>query len=136
MSTVPYLVNNVYEIWSNAVKEKVGNNYSMKRSEVVNKLPYASCYFMGFPTTKTDLEGNELAVTPSVQIDIYANGQKALSTVYEIDELSHKAMISMGFKRTFGAELMQNLSDETITRLTSTYSRVVGGGDTIRVINE
>lgn len=131
MNTVPYLVNEIYEKWSEAVKTKVGDNFSMENSAVINKLPYASCYFMGFPTSAGDLEGDECAVTASVQTDIYTSGQKALTDIYNIDEVSHRAMVGMGFRRTYGPELIRNMTDTNIKRLTSRYSRVIGAGDTI-----
>lgn len=131
MDTVPYFVNSIYDKWAKAMKIKVGKNYSMGDSSVVNKLPYSSCIFMGFPTSASDLEGDECAVTPTIQIDVYTNGQKALTEVYEIDEVSHKAMTSMGFRRTYGPELIKNQSDTSIKRLSSRYSRVIGGGDKI-----
>lgn len=132
METVPYMVDTIYSVWSGAVKTKVGKNLSMENSEIVNKLPYASCYFMGFPTSASDLEGDECAVTPTVQIDVYANGQKGVTEVYEIDEVSHRAMVGMGFRRTFGPELIKNLQNNNIKRLTSRYSRVIGSGDKIQ----
>lgn len=131
MNTVPYFINDIYNKWVEAVKTKVGKNHSMDSSTLINKLPYASLYFIGFPTSTTDLEGDECAVTSTVQIDIYTNGQKALTEVYTIDEVSHKAMVSMGFRRTYGPEFIRNLSDTSIKRLSSRYSRIIGGGDKI-----
>lgn len=130
MLTVKSIVETVYEKWTIAVSEKIGNNYSMENSETVSKLPYASLYFMGLPNGAGDLEGGEAAVMPSVQIDIYTTGQRALKSAYEIDELSHDALCSMGFRRTTGPELIQS-TDPSIKRLTSRYSRVVGYGETI-----
>lgn len=130
MLTIKQIVENVFSKWSEAVKSKVGENYSMENSTIVNSLPYATCYFMGLPTTDTSLEGTEESVTPSVQIDIYTNGQMALTKSYEIDELSHSAMISMGFMRSYGPELIQS-TDQSIKRLTSRYTRLVGLGEII-----
>lgn len=132
MNTVPYMINKIYAKWSDALKDVVGSNISMESSSVINKLPYASCYFMGFPTMRSDLMGDECAVSPTVQIDIHANGQKALSKVYEIDEISHKAMVNMGFRRNYGPELITNQSDASIKRLTSRYTRLIGAGDIIK----
>lgn len=106
----------------------VGDNVSMENSTIVNSMPYATMYFQGLPTDSADLEGNENSITPSIQIDIYTSGQKALSKGYEIDEKSHAALISMGFRRSYGPELIQ-ATDPSIKRLISRYSRVIGYGD-------
>lgn len=130
MLTVKSIIETVYEKWSDAVKDKVGNNYSMENSSTVTKLPYASLYFMGLPTNERILDGSESAVIPSLQVDIYTNGQKAITKAYEIDEISHNTLLSMGFQRTSGPELTQNV-DPSIKRLMSRYSRVIGYGDNL-----
>ena len=128
MLTVKTIIETVFEKWSSAVSEKLGDNYSMENSETVSKLPYASLYFMGLPNGASVLDGSESAVTPTVQVDIYTTGQRALTSAYEIDELSHSALLEMHFRRTTGPELIQS-TDPSIKRLTSRYSRVVGYGD-------
>lgn len=130
MLTVKTIIENTYDVWGDAVKAKVGKNYSMENSTTVSQLPYASMYFMGLPGAGNDLSGQEAGVNPTVQIDIYANGQKATSKAYEIDETSHAAMQSMGYQRTYGPEFLQNV-DPSIKRLSSRYQRVVGYGDSL-----
>lgn len=130
MLTIKTIVENTFTTWGKAVSAEVGDNYSMENSATVSKLPYASMYFQGIPTSGSTLEGGEAAVTPSVQIDIYTNGQRALTKAYDIDEVSHAAMLSMGYQRTQGAELIQNI-DPSIKRLTSRYQRVIGYGDNL-----
>lgn len=130
MLTVKTIIDTVFAKWGEAVSPKVGNNYSMENSTIVNKLPYATLYFMGLPTGGSSLDGGELGVTPSVQVDIYTTGQRALSQAYEIDELSHDSLLNMGFTRSYGPELIQS-TDPSIKRLTSRYSRLIGYGDTI-----
>lgn len=125
MLTVKTIVENTFAVWGEAVSAEVGDNYSMENSATVSKLPYASMYFQGLPTSGSALEGGEAAVTPSVQIDIYTNGQRALTKAYEIDEVSHAALLSLGYTRSYGPELIQNI-DPSIKRLTSRYSRLVG----------
>lgn len=46
--------------------------------------------------------------------------------MYQIDDASHKAMVSMGFQRTYGPEQQQN-ADNSIKRVISRYSRVYTG---------
>lgn len=130
MLTVKTIVETVFAKWCDALKDKVGDNVSMENSTVVNSMPYATMYFQGLPTDSADLEGNEGAVTPTVQIDIYTSGQKALSKGYEIDEKSHAALIGMRFRRSYGPELIQS-TDPSIKRLTSRYSRIIGFGDSL-----
>ena len=128
MLTVKTIVETVFAKWCEALKNMVGDNVSMENSTIVNSMPYAMMYFQGLPTDSADLEGNENSITPSIQIDIYTSGQKALSKGYEIDEKSHAALISMGFRRSYGPELIQ-ATDPSIKRLISRYSRVIGYGD-------
>ena len=85
----------------------------------------STLYFTGLPTTDSDLEGNEASVTPTVQVDIYTKGQRALTQAYEIDEVSHETLVHMGYRRNYGPELGQS-TDPSIKRLTSRYTRLVG----------
>ena len=128
MLTVKTIVETVFVKWCEALKNMDRDNVSMENSTIVNSMPYATMYFQGLPTDSADLEGNENSITPSIQIDIYTSGQKALSKGYEIDEKSHAALISMGFRRSYGPELIQ-ATDPSIKRLISRYSRVIGYGD-------
>lgn len=130
MLTVKTIVENTFTTWGKAVSAEVGDNYSMENSAIVSRMPYASMYFQGLPTSGSTLDGGEAAVTPSVQIDIYTNGQRALTKAYEIDEVSHAALLSLGYTRSYGPELIQNV-DPSIKRLTSRYSRLVGLAETL-----
>lgn len=102
----------------------------MENSTVVAELPAATLYFQGLPTSASDLEGNESSIMPTVQVDIYTKGQRALTEAYYIDELSHSALVGMRFRRSYGPELIQS-TDPSIKRLTSRYTRVMGYGDDI-----
>lgn len=122
------IINGVYEKWAEAISTKVGDNYSMENSTVINSMPYATMFFNGIPGNSWTLEGDESTVSPTLQVDIYTKGQKALTQAYEIDEISHKILTQMGFRRTMGAEFIQS-TDPSIKRLTSRYSRIWGYGD-------
>lgn len=127
--TITEIVDTTYKNWQEGISELIDeNNCSMEEKDVISKFPYARLYFMGLPGGSYDLEGNEGAVTPTVQIDIYTNGQNALLKAYQIDEKSHEAMLGMGYRRTYGPELTQNV-DPTVKRLLSRYSRKIGYGD-------
>lgn len=130
MLTIYSIISNTYAKWSEAISEKVGNNYSMENSGTVSRFPYASLYFLGIPGDTYTLEGDEGTVVPTLQVDIYTTGQKAITKAYEIDEVSHAALIGMGYRRTYGPELTQS-TDPSIKRLLSRYSRVVGFGDSL-----
>ena len=130
MLTVKTIIENTFSKWGEAVSAQVGDNYSMENSSVINHLPYTSLYFLGLPGDSYDLEGNEGTVMPTLQVDIYTNGQRALTKAYEIDSTSHETLIGMGYRRTTGPELIQS-TDPSIKRLVSRYSRVVGFGDSI-----
>ena len=126
--TILEMVNQIYAKWSTAVSEKVGDNYGMKNSGTISKMPYASCVFRGIPGIAWDLEGDESAVEPTIQIDIFTTGQRALTQAYEIDGVSHETLTSLGFRRYSGPTPQDNI-DPSITRYVSEYSRVVGYGD-------
>lgn len=127
--TVDNPVSKVYARWQEEIIKIVGKgNFSMSQSGTLasNKTKYARIFMMGNPTRDGDLEGDECSTIPAFQVDSFAKGTKALSEVYDIDDVSHKAMVSMGFRRTYGPELLEN-SDSTIKRVVSRYNRVYTG---------
>lgn len=122
-------VSDVFEQWSKAIEPVVGKgNFSMDNSQTIasTKKAYAKLLMLGNPTSRSDLEGDECATIPSFQSESYASGTKALSKVYEIDNVSHKAMVGMGFRRIYGPEI-QNNADNSIKRVISRYSRIYTG---------
>ena len=134
--TILEIINTVYEEWVENVSTKVGENHSMENSTVTNKLPYATLVFLGFPTTSAVLEGQESAITPTIQVDIYTKGQLALTDAYSIDSLSHDVLNGkFGFLRNYGPELNQ-ATDPSITRITSRYTRIIGYGDTLPCVQD
>ena len=127
--TILELINTVFARWGESISQTaVKDNYSMENSTTVAKLPAATLYFQGLPTSASDLEGNESSVMPTVQVDIYTKGQRALTEAYSIDELSHSALVGMRFRRSYGPELIQS-TGPSIKRLTSRYTRLFGLGD-------
>lgn len=127
--TVKNPVLDVYTRWSSAIEPIVGKgNFSMEDSGTLanEKTKYATLIMLGNPTNSGTLEGDESSTIPSFQVDSYARGTKALSTAYAIDDVSHKAMVGMGFRRTYGPEKNSN-ADSTIKRVVSRYSRVYTG---------
>lgn len=126
---VPYSVETIYEKWADAVKPFVGDNFSMDNTQVLVTIPAATLFFMGFPTTSSSLTGDEMTTSPTIQVDVYADGANALTKVYKIDEASHSLLAGkLGFQRRFGPELTPS-QNNGIKRLTSRYSRTLSSGD-------
>lgn len=130
MLTVQSIIETTYAKWSEKIKEKVGNNYSMEDSGTISKFPYCSLFFLGVPGDTYTLEGDEGTVIPTLQVSVYTTGQKALTKAYEIDNASHETLVRLGYRRSTGPELDMN-TDPSIKRLISRYSRVIGFGDSL-----
>lgn len=129
--TILELINTVYAKWGEAISQtSVKDNYSMENSTVVAQIPAATLFFNGIPGNTWDLEGDESTVIPTLQVDIYTKGQRALTQVYEIDAVSHETLTKMGFHRYPGPELIQS-TDPSIKRLTSRYQRIIAYDDII-----
>lgn len=127
--TIESPVLEVFSRWGAAVSKITGaDNYSMDGSETnaSGKKAYAQLYMLGNPITRGDLEGDECATMPSFQVNCFTSGSKALTRVYELDKISHKTMVSMGFRRTYGPEPMF-FGDSGIKKLVSRYSRIYTG---------
>ena len=127
--TIESPVLEVFSKWGAAVSKITGaDNYSMDGSETnaSGKKAYAQIYMLGNPITRGDLEGDECATMPSFQVNCFTSGSKALTRVYELDKISHKVMVSMGFRRTYGPEPMF-FGDSGIKKLVSRYSRIYTG---------
>jgi hypothetical protein len=127
--TINNPVSEVFSRWSKDIQPTVGKgNFSMEKSQTIatDKKKYARLFLMGNPTQSSSLDGSECATVLSFQTESYASGVKALSTAYEIDSKSHEAMISMGFRRTYGPEEVAN-SEKSFKRIISRYSRIYTG---------
>lgn len=117
----------VFKNWQKNIKPLVGANYAMDQSTQIAKLPAARIFLMGNYGRNYDLEGDEMATSLSYQVESYGIGRKALTEAYQIDETSHQAMIDMGFRRTYGPELMNNNNDPLTRRVVSRYSMTYTG---------
>lgn len=127
MDTVKNPVLDVFEHWESYIRTIVGENHSMDWSTQVEQVPWARLLLMGNPTRQADLEGNEIATNVSFQAESYANGRNALTDAYRIDDVSHQAMIDLGFTRTYGPELIRNNNNPLTRRVVSRYSRIYTG---------
>ena len=117
----------VFERFQKEIEPIVGEgNLSMNASETIAKGKYARLLLMGMPTDRSDLEGNECSVNLSFQTEAFADGIFAQNDAYDIDSAIHKCMVGMGFRRTFGPEVLDNI-DSRIKRVVSRYGRVYTG---------
>lgn len=116
----------VFERWGESMEKIVGDNYSQEKSSTIAKAPYARMFLMGNPGMRWDLEGNECSTTLAVQCESFADGTKAIQKAYSIDTASHKAMTDMGFRRSFGPELVDN-AEAKIKRVISRYTMAYTG---------
>lgn len=110
----------VFAEWGEAVKPIVGENYSADNTTTVAKFPFARLLLTGAPTVDMDLYGNETAIQPAFTVESFAMGNGALTLARKIDAASHAAMISMGYRRTYGPSVIENI-DSNIKRIVSRY---------------
>lgn len=120
----------VFEKWGQAVKSIVGDNYSYGEKSTLSTYPYMRLFDIGIYQTDGDLEGNESAVEISFQVESYAKGQMASSSVKKMDLVSHQAMKDMGFIRNFAGQV-ENI-DSNIKRYISRYRMLYTG----KLLNE
>lgn len=117
----------VVERWQESVETVTGkgnSSYGVSSTQANEKERYARLFQLGMPTYRKDLEGNEVAVSASYQVDCFST--IGLNDLYETDKVSHQAMVDMGFERTFGPELIDNIQTN-IKRLTSRYRLLYSG---------
>lgn len=125
--TIKNPVSEVYETWGEAIESIVGEgNYSMDDSASVASAPYARMLMLSAVGVNYDLEGDELSIRPTFQIESYADGRRAISNAYAIDDVSHRCMTSMGYRRTYGPELITS-NGAAIKRVVSRYNRIYAG---------
>ena len=116
-----------YKAWKNAMKTVIPvDKISSDMASTAASTPYARMFLMQNPTADSDLEGNECATDISFQVEFFTSGNKALDKAYAYDAVSHQAMIALGFRRTYGASLIDN-ADSNVKRLVSRYSMLYTG---------
>lgn len=127
MHTVDNPVEKVFKRWSSAVGSFIGeDNCSMQSSSTVANTPFARMLMIGNPTSRFDLAGDEVSTTLSFSVESYASGTYGITDAYAIDEVSHQSMIDMGFRRSYGPQLVDN-ADMSIKRVISRYTRSYTG---------
>lgn len=123
-------IDEIYDKWSKAMSLVVGDNYTIDDIETVAKTPFAKISLIGNPTDSYDLDGNEMSIQITLQVEVYTSGQKALSELYRIDNASHQALMHMGFRRSYGCRVIKN-TDTLIKRGVSRYTRTFASDDLI-----
>lgn len=121
-------LDKVFSRWAEAIETVVGKgNYSMSSSRTIfNSDKYARIFMMGNPTRSTDLTGNETSSLLSFQVDSFAKGDYGIKIAYDIDAVSHQVFLSLGFRRSFGPEELEDI-DNNVARVTSRYNRIYTG---------
>lgn len=117
----------VFEKWGKAVSPLVGDDgYTAEAISTVAKTPFARLLLNNALTADQDLSGNECAVRPSFTVESFASGTHALTTARAIDARSHAAMVAMGYRRSYGPTLIENI-DNKIKRIVSRYVSLYTG---------
>ena len=115
----------VLERWGKAVESVVGDNYSYNEKSTMSTYPYMRLFDIGVREVSSDLEGDECAIEIDFQVESYARGQLASSTVKKLDIVSHRALKNMGCKRIFSGAV-ENI-DSSIKRYVSRYTLLYTG---------
>lgn len=92
-----------------------------------SKFPHVFLDSKDNPVTSTDMENNECAVTPMIEITAYT--KDGLSSAKKIIGLANAEMKNMGFSRSFGPQQVTNVADTSITRVIARYRRLIADGD-------
>lgn len=125
MITVDNPFERIFAIWKKAMEVEVGKNLSSDPNVSVAKFPYATLTYLGAQHNMGTTDGSEVAVTVSVQTDCYTSGTMSQSKVWALDDVSHKAMAGMGFRRS--SQTLTSTDSSSIKRVTCRYSRVYTG---------
>ena len=115
----------VFGRWGKAVESVVGDNYSYNEKSTMSTYPYMRLFDIGVREVSSDLEGDECAIEIDFQVESYARGQLASSTVKKLDIVSHRALKNMGCKRIFSGAV-ENI-DSSIKRYVSRYTLLYTG---------
>lgn len=86
------------------------------------------------PDTAEDLENNENAVESVIEIQTYSN--KNLTESRSIMNLACDAMRTMGYRRRMGPKQVTNVADNNVFRMVARFSRMIGNGEEIELIDK
>ena len=127
--TVKNPVFEIFEIWKNQMQKDIPDiqvSYDLSATMAKDKKKYARLFMMGNPGSRWDLEGDECATTPSIQIESFSKDPEGTTKAYEIDGISHQILTDLGFRRKNGPNLIANI-DSRIKRVVSQYERLYTG---------
>ena len=115
----------VFNLLKTATEPYVGKNFSMDMSKTPANFPYVRLMYMGGPQARGDIEGDETAINAAFQVESFASGVTAQDKVWELDAVSHQAMVDAGFRRTYH-DIIEN-ADSNIKRVVSRYTCLYAG---------
>lgn len=109
-----------------AIKAKCKNSGRVE-PRTLPKLPYVVFEQLNNPIAKDRIDSDcvENAVTPTVQISVYTQGDTSLTDNEEIMALADAQMISDGWLRTFGPQELKNILDDSVLRYVAKYEAKV-----------
>ena len=127
--TVKNPVYEIFDIWKNQMQKAIPDiqvSYDPSATMAKDKKKYARLFMMGNPGSRWDLEGDECATAPSIQIESCAIDPKGSEKAYKIDDVSHQILTDLRFRRKNGPNLIANI-DSRIKRVVSQYERLYTG---------
>ena len=122
--------NLIYTKVKNALGANI-NGSSQTFTASPNQFPFMFFNQLDNPEVASDLDGNENAVSSTIEITVYTNDSTRLTTGRKVASLVNTQMKSLGFRRMSGPLQVVNVSDTNICRLISRYTRVIGSNDTL-----
>lgn len=123
------IVQSVFDKWADALYDTdIGERVYMEPPEKPVEFPCASMLPLPSGELGHDLANAAAGVELTVQTEVLVRSDERLSTAMSLNEASHEAMCSMGFRRTTPT---LEMPQSGYKRLISRYTRVIGYGETI-----
>jgi len=130
MADMSYLniVTNVFEFWADALSETdIGEETYFERPSGDIKLPCASLLPLPSGELGHDLHNDASGIELTIQTDLFVRAETPLSKIYELNAVSHAALVALGFRLT--ASTTPEMPQNGYKRLISRYARVIGYGE-------
>lgn len=130
MAGMSYLniIKNVFEYWADALSETdIGDRVYMERPAEDITFPCASLLPLPSGEMGYDLDNAASGIELSIQVDVFVRAETPLSKLYELNAVSHAALVALGFRLT--ASTTPEMPQSGYKRLISRYARVIGYGE-------
>lgn len=124
---IEYPGSKLFEQWGECMKEIISENeysYGISSTIANDKNVFARMFVMGNTSGRMDLENDEISTNLAVQCETYS--RIGMQKAFDIDAVSHKTMLALGFHRTYGPDITEN-ADSKIIRIVSRYRRIYTG---------